>query len=199
VLCVTRDPDKLRRQSLHVFWHLRQVLGLSAHLERRRREGHDILLDPVDAGALEAFAINARALVDFFWRTRERHSGAWAHDAIADDWMTANHWDPGEVPAELRNVRAQAGAGVAHISYRRLDGSREWSWKHLDVAHRLAYWFACFADDADQSLLAENFREQSIRAIIEWRQETEQPAIVFGGPPISVATPGDPSLLTQVM
>jgi hypothetical protein len=197
VWVVARDVDELRQQSLHVFWHLRQVLGLSAHLERRRREGHEVLLDPVDAGALEAFAIHARALVDFFWRARHEQSGAWAHDAIASDWMTTNRWDPGAVPDELRNVRAQAGAGVAHISYRRLDRSRDWSWKHLDVAHRLAYWFACFAQDADQSLLAENFREHSFRAITAWRCDTVQPVVRNG--PLTVATPGDPRLLTQVM
>jgi hypothetical protein len=199
VVAVARDPDELGRQSLHVFWHLRQVLELSAHLERRRREGHEVMLDPVDAGALEAFAIHARALVDFFWSTRDERSGAWAHDAFATDWMTTNRWDPREIPEELRNVRAQAGAGVAHISYRRLDRSRDWSWKHLDVAHRLAYWFACFTEDADHSLLAENFREHSLRAISAWRRDTEQPDVLFGGAPISVATPGHPSLLTQVM
>src|SRR4051812_46472333 len=113
-----RADAELRAQSPHVFWHLRQVLRLAAYLEDCRRDGRDVMEDELDAAALEAFLVSARALVEFFWgdrRTRKDGTRVYPDDARAADWFAADleSWTPGEIPDELEPVSERVGWGVA--------------------------------------------------------------------------------------
>src|SRR3954454_2132671 len=101
-----RTDAELRAQSPHVFWHLRQVLRLAEHLERCRRDGRDVMHDALDAAALEAIAVRARALVEFFWtprKLRKDGSDRYPKDARAGDWFVGEPrpWEAGEMPAAL--------------------------------------------------------------------------------------------------
>ena len=158
---------ELREQSLHVYGHLRQVLHLSVHLDRRGREGVVELVDPMDAAALAAFALSARALTDFFWRARpkpSRNPRRSDSDAFAVDWLTRDEWNPGDVPVELSHVGVRVGQDIAHISFRRLDRETDRGWEPATVAHRLAYWFAAFAAEVQHQhpeRVPQDFQAQS--------------------------------------
>jgi len=194
-----RTDAELKDQSLHVFWHLRQVLHLSARLEDRRRAGTTVLVEPLDAAALEAFAVSARALADFFWRDREPISGPKLRmtDAFAVDWLSRDEWDPGDKPVELERINNRVGQDIAHISYRRLDRSEERGWQPVEVAHRLAYWFARFAEWVQREhpeRVADDFQHEVSDAIVEWREQvaTGGPIEHILHPPLPVATPAYP-------
>jgi hypothetical protein len=183
-----RTPDELRAQSPHVLWSLRQMVAMATHLGRRHDAGVSIMQDAMDAAALEAFCVYARALIEFLWRDRRSRRGRPRKtDAVAGDWFPGGVWreDP-ELPEELVGVADRTGWGVAHISYTR---QREHTyWNHEDITHRIAYRFACFVADVDPELVEPRFRETAEAAIIEWRG-TLPFSVIPTGPRLS-ATPG---------
>lgn len=92
------------------------------------------------------------------------------------------------MPVELVGVAERTGWGVAHISYTR---QREHTyWNHEDIAHRIAYRFACFVADVDPRLVVPGFRDSAEAAIMSWRA-TLPMAIIRKAPRLS-ATPGFP-------
>src|SRR5215207_1355311 len=103
---MSRSHKELREQSLQLLWSLRQILTTSERLEASRRDGHDVLTDAADVANLESFSLNARVFVEFFWPAQGR-TGRWAEDAVASDWIADGSWDAGQVPLELREVRAK--------------------------------------------------------------------------------------------
>ena len=164
---MTRDPEELRQQSSHVAWVLRQLLATATHLGERHAAGVSVMADPLDAAALESFAVQARALVHFLWRQRG-DKGVRKTDALASDWFDGGMWRPEPLPEELEEVANRTGWGVAHISYTRLRGHPEWNFER--VAHRIAYRFACFLVDVEAGLLAPDLREWAEGAIMKWRE-----------------------------
>lgn len=197
---MVRTDAELKRQSLDVFWYLRQVLHLSAYLEQRRREGTTVLAEPLDAAALAAFAISARALSDFFWRDREPSTGPRPRstDAFVVDWLTRDEWDPGDLPTELSQVHERVGQDIAHISFRRLDRTERCGWQPLEVAHRLAYWFAVFAQEVERlrpGAVASDFKREAWQAHEQWQLKTATEKLFeyVVHPPPAMATPVHPT------
>jgi hypothetical protein len=194
---VQRDPRELRAQSLHVFWHLRQALRLATHVERCRRDGRDVLHDALDAAALEAFTVSARALIEFLWKerpTRKDGRPLYPNDARAVDWFagTPLEWEPGEEPRDLERVSERVGWGVAHVSYRRIDPAEEWGWHHLAISHHLASRFYDFAASAPADRVPDDFEREVCDEILEYRSATasREPFEFLHNPPGPVGTPG---------
>jgi hypothetical protein len=200
-----RSSVELREQSIHVFWHFRQTLHLSAHLEAERRRGVVELVEPLDAAALAAFAVSARALTDFIWRDRQPLEGRKSResDAFAVDWLSREEWDPGELPSELRHLNSRVGEDIAHISYRRLDRGTERGWQPVEVASRLAYSFAAFAErieHAHPTKVADGFQREVWAAAVEWRGAVDRPGLLdhILDPALPTATPAHPSRIGSI-
>ncbi len=192
-----RTDDELRAQSPHVFWHLRQVVRLAAHLEHCRRNGRSVMFDALDAAALEAFAVSARALIEFFWGERKlRRDGTpvYPDDARSIDWFRpdAEAWAPGPKPEALQRLTDRVGWGIAHVSYRRIDPSEEWGWRHLDVSHHLASRFYDFASAAPIQRVTPDFEQEVYEEIIDYRKQTDDPLPFpwLADPVGPVGTPG---------
>lgn len=180
-----------------MFWHLRQVLRLAVHLERCRRAGRTVMHDALDAAALEAFAVSARALVEFFWddhKVCRDGRRRYPNDARATDWFDGETttWNPGPKPAVLGELTARVGWGVAHVSYRRIDPDREWGWQHLDVAHHLASRFYDFASDAPIARVTADFHSGVYAEVMAYREQTDRPELFswLHDPVGPVGTPG---------
>jgi len=202
---VPRSDAELRAQSPHVFWHLRQVLRLAEHLEWCRREGRDVMHDALDAAALEAFTVSARALVEFFWTPRKlRKDGSerYPADARAVDWFVgaARPWEPGDMPGELRTVGERVGWGVAHVSYHRIDPDGEWGWRHVAIAHHLASSFYDFAQHVPPGRVTGDFEGEVYLEVIGHRGRTHAPAPFkwLSDPPQLVGTPMHPDSIAQL-
>jgi hypothetical protein len=197
-----RKPEKLRAQSVHVLWSLRQLLELAEHLQARHEEGVSVMVEPLDAAALEAFCVHARALIEFLWRDRKHRDDERPkprrENAVAADWFASGEWayEP-ELPDELRDVSARTGWGVAHISYDRLNGERPAGWDHVGIAHRIAHRFASFATDVDPAVVAAGFIDESYRMIIQWRGG--QPFALLDPPPSLSASPAHPGLWSAAL
>lgn len=189
---MTRQADALRSESLHVAWALRQLLATARHLGERHTAGVSVMADPLDAAALECFAVNARALAHFLWRQRGDR-GVRKDDAVAGDWFDEGTWEPEPLPEELAEVAERTGWGVAHISYTRLREHPEWDYE--GIAHRIAYRFAWFLVDAEPGRVAPGLREWVEARIVEWRGTL--PFELIPRTPRVVATPAHPSLWMQ--
>jgi len=198
------DPE-LQAQSIHVFWHLRQILALSSHLHSRREQGVLELIEPLDAAALAAFAISARALKDFIWRQRKDLREP--TDAVAEDWLSREEWDPLEMPGELAKVNERVGQDIAHLSYRRLDRETDRGWEPVIVAHRLASRIAEFAQEVQlrqPSRAPENFQQDVWDAVTAWREAIEpDPSLrayieQLKHLPLPVATPAHPESVQSI-
>jgi hypothetical protein len=165
------------------------MLAAATHLGRRHDAGVTIMKDPVDAAMLDAFAVYARALIEFLWRDRRDRLGTpRATDAVAGDWFGDGSWQREPLPEELVGVADRTGWGTAHISYTR---QREHPvWDHEMVAHRIAYRFAWFAEDASPQLVAPSFRNDADAAIVDWRLTL--PWTMLPAPPRLSATPSFP-------
>jgi len=192
-----RKPEKLRAQSVHVLWHFRQLLAMAEHLQRRHDEGVSVLALPLDAAALEAFCVPARALIEFLWRDRKERDDPRPkprrENAVAADWFASGEWAyEAELPNEVRDVGARTGWGVAHISYDRLSERKVEAWDFVDIAHRISHRFACFAADVDPALVAGHFRAEVDRLITDWRAQL--PFALIGTPEYPSASPSDPGL-----
>ncbi|HXB15137.1 MAG TPA: hypothetical protein VNV44_05265 [Solirubrobacteraceae bacterium] len=193
-----RSDDELREASLHVFWRLRQLLSLSLHLGRLRRAGRVRMVEPLDAAALEAFAINARALIDFIWRTRDEKPTPRTTDLIAVDWFEPGQWNPYEQPPHLEPVRAKVGKDIAHLTLGPADPA---GWQPQDEAHSLASAVAHFAMEVPAERVARDFRQAVEDSITEWRIEIDEgtPVFDFGSPPpIPVASPSNVTNATEL-
>jgi hypothetical protein len=156
----------------------------------------------LDAAALESFAVSARILTEFLWRTRDPSIKPMPRtsDALAVDWFPEDGWKPDPLPDELVRVHERVGWGVAHLSFRRLDRSEDWGWRHLDIAHRIAYWFACFAQDVPKTRVTDDFLVEVWDEIIEWRKQTAEAVFLsdLTNPPGPVGTPIHPSTIAQL-
>jgi hypothetical protein len=147
--------------------------------------------EPLDAAALEAFAVHARALIEFLWRDRQAKPKPRKSDALASDWFDGEIWRPeSELPEELRDVARRTGWGVAHISYTRQRLHPTWDLE--GIAHRIAQRFATFAAEVNPDLVLPGFCYEAEKAIIDWRASF--PSSFVSPPPQSIATPADPSL-----
>lgn len=193
-----RSPEELRAQSFHVLWSLRQLLALAAHLDKLSDHELSELRDPLDAAALEAFCVHARALIEFLWRDRTGRDGKRKpdrSDALAVDWFPNGVWQWMErdrsIPEDLRDVTGRTGWGVAHISYKRLRPEKVAGWDHVRIANRIAYFFACFVDDVDDELVGEGFKDGAVAEVMKWRES--RPLELLSPAPNRVATPGNPS------
>jgi hypothetical protein len=189
-------PEDLRKQSVHVLWEFRQLMRLATHLYDRREKGVVELVDPLDAAALESFCIHARALVEFLWRDREHKPKADRRDAVAGDWFEAGTWDyQGELPDELSDLERRTGFGVAHISYNRINAKEAWGWNHVEIAHRIAWRFACFVDDVSAELVHPQFKDEATTENMAFRtQMAESDLGILPPPPQPVGTPAHPSV-----
>jgi hypothetical protein len=155
-----RTNAELRELSGHVLWHAQQLCFLAIHLEERQGGDGVTRFDyPLDAAALEAFLIHARALGDFFW----------AHAPRAEDGVAADFFDPGYVrlapalqaaPVWFRDVRDVIGYGVAHVSYKRLALDPEWAWQHRTIANDLVAELQQFAQDVPADRTAGEWAER---------------------------------------
>jgi hypothetical protein len=190
---------ELQEQSIHVFWHLRLVLDLSAHLHTRREQGVLELIDPLDAAALATFAISVRALKDFIWRQRKNLREP--TDAVAEDWLSRGEWDPLEMPDELARINKRVGQDIAHLSYRRLDREIDRGWEPVMVTHRLVSRIALFAQEVQlrqPSRVPKRFQQDVWGAVTEWREAIEpnpSPRALIEKlkhPPLPLATPAHP-------
>jgi hypothetical protein len=190
-----RDPDELRDQSFHVLWSVRQLLALAAHLDDRAQAGEPVMTDPLDAAALEAFCVHARALIEFLWRDRSgRTPGVRKDDAVSADWFEGGVWpwmqQDLRLPPELTGVEDRTGWGLAHLTYKRLRPETVAGWDHVGIANRIAYFVAGFAEDVDPSLVGATFKAGVYELVMAWR--FSRPRELFP-PPRRVATPGSPS------
>lgn len=190
-----RTDEDFVAQAGHAYWGLRQVLDLGAHLETLRRDGRVILSDAVDAAALEAFLVHARALTEFFWgqhKIRRDGTRVYPDDARAADWFgpRTERWAPGPMPESLRDLLDRVGFGVAHLSFRRIDG--ESRWEHLDVAHHLASRFYEFASTAPKDRLPDHFERTVYEKVMGYRAAVMEraPFDRLRNPPQPVGTPG---------
>ena len=166
-----REPGDLRKQSVHVLWEFRQLMRLATHLYDRREAGVVELVDPLDAAALESFCIHARALVEFLWRDREHKPKADRRDAVAGDWFEDGTWGyQGELPDELSDLERRTGFGVSHISYNRVNPDEAWGWNHVEVAHRIAWRFACFVQEVPDPLVHPQFTYEATTENLEFRR-----------------------------
>jgi hypothetical protein len=188
---ISRSDQELIDQSAHVLWEFRQCALLGKHIYDRRRSGVAELVDAVDAAALEAFCVHARALGEFLWRDRDnprRHPD----DALAVDWFDSQAWRPEEEPEILRKLRDRTGWGVAHISFRRLRPKGAWGWDHGAIFHHIASRFALFADDVSPARVLPPVLEQADELNLGLREHKARTSPVFkaGLGDYSVATPG---------
>jgi hypothetical protein len=168
-MATARSPEELKQQSVHVFWEFRQLMRLATHLYDRRAAGVVELVDPLDAAALEAFCIHARALVEFLWRDREHKPKADKRDAVASDWFEDGGWPHQTLPAELSDLERRTGFGVAHISYNRINANEVWGWNHVEIAHRLAWRFAYFVQDVSDDLVHGQFKDEATAENLAFR------------------------------
>jgi hypothetical protein len=151
-----RTDAELQEMSGHILWHVQQLCFLAIHLEERQGGDGVTRFDyPLDAAALEAFLIHARALGDFLWADAPRTT----------DGVAADFFDPGHVrlrpslsaPAWFNDVRNVIGYGVAHVSYKRLALDPEWAWQHRVIATDLAAELERFAQDAPPDRVADRW------------------------------------------
>ncbi len=192
-----RNDDELKRLSHDVYWRLRQVLVLSTFLDGLRRNGQQRMHDPFDAAALEAFAINARALLDFIWRTRT--PDAWPRarpdDVFAVDWFDDGDWKPSEPPPHLASLKKKVGKDIAHIT---LGADAPSGWQPRYETSGLASALAYFAKRVPASRVGLNFKSAVPDAVAEWRIEIGADDEVFGliaaDPLLPAATPANPTM-----
>jgi hypothetical protein len=155
-----RSPEELRDLSIHVLWHVRQLCRLTAHLERRRTEVGPALHDPLDAAALEAFLLHARALVEFLWRPAKPPPGKrppYESDGLAVDYFDDGTWPPFDCPEILTETARRTGWGVLHVSYKRLEPQEAWGWDHGKIALGVFAPLMLFCGGVDPSLVAPGF------------------------------------------
>ena len=191
---VSRSDDELKRSSLDVYWRLRQVLVLSTFLDELRRKGQQRMSDPCDAAALEAFAVNARALLEFVWGTRAPKSGARPDDVLAVAWFDDGAWKPHEQPPHLGSLKQKVGKDIAHIT---LGASVPSGWLPRDEASALAAALAHFAELVSADRVTGNFKSAVPDAVVEWRiaiEADDQPLGFLAPAPLPVATPGNPTM-----
>ena len=123
-----RTDDQLRELSGHVLWHVTQLCRLGAHLKVLRDLGPPIVHRPLDAAALEAFLVHARALAEFVWKSRSDKPKPRDTDGFAEDYFDTDRWRPVDKPQPLDDDIARIGRGLVHVSYRRLDPAEAWGW-----------------------------------------------------------------------
>jgi hypothetical protein len=167
-----RSDHELQAASEHVLWEFRQRMRLARHVYDRRHEGVTEMVDPLDAGALEAFCLHSRALVEFLWRDRRLGSvRPRRDDAVAGDWFDLGTWsfEP-TLPHEVAEVPRRTGWGVAHISYKRIDANEIWGWDHVEIGHRIASRFFDFAEKAPCRRLCPQFRDEALRENLDFRE-----------------------------
>ena len=166
-----RSDAELREQSLHVLWEFRMLMRLATHLYDRRHEGVTQTVEPLDAAALESFCLHARALMEFLWRDRTRGKKPRKDDAVAGDWFDSGTWRYEPIlPAELHVLEGRVGVGMAHIRYKRIDLIEAWGWHHVEIAHRIAYRFACFVQDVPRDRVDRHFEHEAATENLGFRQ-----------------------------
>jgi hypothetical protein len=191
-----RSDSVLQDQSVHVLWQFRQLMRLATHLYDRRHEGVVEMVEPLDAAALEAFCLHARALIEFLWRDRAHPPRPRVDDAVAGDWFDAGTWryEP-HLPEEVRDVERRTGFGVAHISYKRINPAEAWGWNHVEIAHRIASRFADFASDVPPHRVLRRFYDEAISENLNFRTNmAEKEPGLFAAPPLPIGTPAHASL-----
>ncbi len=161
--------------------------------------------DTLDAAALEAFAVSARALTEFFWADhvlRNDGSRCYPEDSRAPDWFfdEPDPWDPGPQPSVLKEFVRRVGWGVAHVSYRRIDPQQEWGWWHLEVSHHLASRFYDFARDAPTGRVTADFYEGVMAEVMDYREQSasQLPFAWLDDPAGPVGTPGHATLIADL-
>lgn len=191
-----RSDAELREQSVHLLWEFRQLMQLATHLYDFREQGVIELVDPLDAAALEAFCLHARALVEFLWRDRAHHPRVHRNDAVAGDWFAGGAWEfEPALPPELTEVPRRTGFGVAHICYNRIDPAEAWGWDHVGIAHRIAYRFACFVQDVPDERVHPRFKTEATDENLALRRHmAEREAGLVPTPVQPIGTPAHPSL-----
>lgn len=190
-----RTSAELRDLSVHVLWHVRQLCRLGAHLKQRGAgEGTTELVDPLDAAALEAFLVHARALIEFLWRDAAPSPPRRAprdSDGLAADYFPEGGWPPLDEPEVLREQANTIGWGVLHVSYKRLEPAEAWHWDHAKLALGVYGALLLFCERVNPDLVTASFRAQVDH---EFREhlgiKTPRDVGRFGLTTQPVATPG---------
>jgi hypothetical protein len=131
----TRQAQLRKFAKTHLLYEVEQLEAITMRLlelwEHDGRIGHRDLnrLDMETRNAqVESFAINARALYDFFFS--EPHGD----DASARHYVASGAWQPPEVPEALAPVRRRVGKEIAHMTYHRTklaDDARQWKYAEI--------------------------------------------------------------------
>lgn len=139
---------------------------MARHIYDLRRNGIVEFSDALDAAALEAFCLHARALAEFLWRDR-RSGRVRQSDSLAVDWFESDTWRPEAEPKVIADTRKRTGWGIAHISYDRLTPTTDWD--HGEIFHQVASRMALFAEDVACDRVSRGFREQVLSLNIDLR------------------------------
>ena len=123
----------------------------------------------LETAVLESFALHARALIDFFFKSSRR----WKHDALAADYYHPGGWEllcppPGPWIELVRGPRLdRVGAEIAHLRYDddvTLDGQAR-GWPVLQLAGAVGGVLRVFIQSAPSKSLAPGFVEDAWREI----------------------------------
>jgi hypothetical protein len=123
--------------------HLLYEVGMLADLTKRLQEvwAHDHAAGKCDLewldlqtrnALVEAFAMHARGLLDFFYATPPVRED----DALAQHFVQGE-WKPPQQTEALRGVKKRVNKEVAHLTYHRLlvtDAAKEWSYGQIWLA-----------------------------------------------------------------
>lgn len=157
---ISRPDAELRALSGHVLWHVQMLFSLSRLLEQRAQRAGQWLFAPEDAALLEAFAVHARALIEFLWRDKALRK---------TDGRAAHYFEPGEwsklrpaMETTLDEVFDRASWGVVHISYRRAfqpDEARQW--RFAQIAASIGRCLRVFLDHVPRNRVEPRFVEEA--------------------------------------
>jgi len=137
------------------------LFSLSDSLEERTLD----IVDPKDAALLEAFALHARALIEFLWHER---SARWSSDGRAERLFAAGGWATLRRRPEstLDGVFERASWGIIHISYRRTHEAEnaQW-WQFGHIAASIGRGLRIFLQNVSPERVVPEFIDQAWEAM----------------------------------
>jgi hypothetical protein len=119
------------------------------------------LVDPEDAALLEAFALHARALIEFLWHERSK---GWRDNGRAEDYFAAGKWASTRRPMQstLDGVFQRASWGIIHISYRRTHEAEDAQWWQFGhIAASVGRGLRVFLENVSSERVVPEFVDQA--------------------------------------
>ena len=176
--------DELKALSEHLLYEVEMLFKTADRLSAIA-EGESVPWE-VRMALIEAFAVRARAMIEFLWQDETR----WKEDALAVDFFEPGAWAElrPEMESTLGDVTRRAGQEIAHLTYHRVrvvEDAKGWPFVHIAAA--IGRCLRPFADNVSPTRVALGFRE---------RVYSTMPG--FLGFPVAISWPPDSTLPLQL-